>query len=54
MKLPLVIITLWGVALTLGVCGVVTRRKIFLALGMAAALAGVAMTYWLKYLLQKM
>jgi len=52
--IPLIIIALWGIALTLGVLGVVTRRRILIILGMVAALAGVTFTFWLKYLLQHM
>lgn len=51
MKTPLVIITLWGIALTLGVLGVITRRKVLLGVGMAAALAGLVLTFWLKSIL---
>ncbi|WP_333871693.1 DNA repair protein [Desulforamulus putei] len=49
---PLIILLLWGVALTLGVVGVVTRRRKLLFAGMLAALAGLALTYWLKSTLQ--
>lgn len=52
MKSPFIILALWVIAMTLGVIGVVTRKKILLKLGMLAAVAGVALTLWLKSTLQ--
>ena len=54
MNLPLVILTLWGVALILGVTGVFIRKKILIFLGMAAAMAGVFATFYLKFLVSKL
>lgn len=51
MKLPLVILALWFIALSLGIIGIVTRRRALLAWGMGAALGGVLLTYWLKSML---
>ncbi|WP_041274365.1 hypothetical protein [Desulforamulus reducens] len=45
---PFVILALWGIAMILGVVGVVSRKKILLKLGMVAALGGLAVTFWLK------
>ncbi|GAB6178924.1 hypothetical protein JCM14036_02430 [Desulfotomaculum defluvii] len=52
MKSPFIILTLWGVAMILGVIGVVTRKKILLILGMVAALGGLAVTFWLKSMIE--
>ncbi|AEF93094.1 hypothetical protein Desca_0190 [Desulfotomaculum nigrificans CO-1-SRB] len=52
--IPLVIIALWGIALTLGVLGVVARRRILFVFALVAALGGVGLTFWLKNLLQHM
>lgn len=52
--IPIIILVFWLIALTLGVIGVVTRRKKLIILGGIAALGGVAMTYYLKWLLQRM
>ncbi|SHH39589.1 hypothetical protein [Desulforamulus hydrothermalis] len=49
---PVIILVLWGIALLLGVLGVVTRRRNLLLAGMAAALAGLGLTLWLKNTLQ--
>lgn len=48
------ILGLWLIALVLGVFGVVKRRRNFILLGGVAALCGVAVTYYLKWLLQNM
>ncbi|AQS57945.1 DNA repair protein [Desulforamulus ferrireducens] len=52
--IPFIILVLWLIALTLGVLGVVTRRKKLILWGGVAALGGVAATYYLKWLLQNM
>ena len=48
------ILGLWLIALTLGVFGVIKRRRNLIILGGLAALGGVAATYYLKWLLQSM
>lgn len=51
--LPFIILALWGIALTLGVIGVLSRRKRLLFLGILSALGGLILTLWLKWLLQR-
>ncbi|MEG6523915.1 DNA repair protein [Desulfotomaculum sp. 1211_IL3151] len=45
---PYIILALWVIAMTLGVIGVVARKKILLKLGLLAAFGGVVLTLWLK------
>lgn len=45
---PFIILILLFSALTLGVIGVIARKKVLLKLGLLAAVGGVVMTLWLK------
>lgn len=51
MIIPYLILASWVTALTLGVIGVVKKKKAFLGAGMVAALIGLALTYYLKSIL---
>lgn len=51
MIISYLILASWLIALSLGVFGIVKRKKSFLGAGMVAALIGLGLTYYLKSIL---